>query len=551
MTRKDLKITKRSDKKPYVFISYRSKDANVVLDEYVCTLQEKYGLRIYYDKSFSEHATESWTKQMKMNLQRAECAIIFVSENYKKSYACLLELLYAIAFERPIIRVELNNSSEQSADSDLYEEKDISDSTKSAFAYVKDLLSYAKDKDSQRIITAKRQLLLLKDQLKDGKISEDEIQEAVQECIDSLENMVLKGDIFESVYETLKNLENKRDIQNVFEELEPQNTVRSENESNSSVRTSDTNATKSSQETVNNNENKTVDKIGEFVRKSMKALQDKGYRFTDEMLSNLFSFEYSKEKFRCKYSFFIDDKNKIRDNTGHNRYWVQPFIFNGRTLYITSQWFDYQREYFENWYNSLQVNPFTPVSKPSQENLNDNGNKTADKIGKFEGTDKSSSQNDTASSAPSDVPNQTAKRRIKSSTKETFNFTVYGEKFSGNQNVFMQKVFEKVLRKHENIVDKIVNAQYMNCLSWDEDPKGSYFRSKKYYEDIAGGICVGTTYGSPGKAKCIATLLLCCGESLDILICDDEEMDKLIKEQYEKRSSMISAIKPADPIKRD
>ena len=550
MTQKDLKITNCDDSEPYVFISYSSADANVVLDEYICTLQEKYGLRIYYDKSFREHANESWTKQMIINLQEAQCAIIFVSDTYKKSYACLLELLSAIAYDKPIIRVQLNNSSEQSADFRKEQSQKISEHTRNAFKDIEEFLFLDKDASS-RITTAKRQLKLLKYQLQDGKIRVRSVQRAVEECIKSLENMILQGDIFESVYATLKNLENKRDIQNVFEEPEPQNTVRSENESNSSVRTSDTNATKLSQETVNDNENKTVDKIGEFVRKSMKALQDKGYRFTDEMLSNLFSFEYSKEKFRCKYSFFIDDKSKIRDNTGHNRYWVQPFIFNGRTLYITSQWFDYQREYFENWYNSLQVNPFTPVSKPSQENLNDNGNKTADKIGKFEGTDKSSSQNDTASSTPSDVPNQTGKRRIKSATKDTINFTVYGEKFSGNQNVFMQKVFEKVLRKHENIVDKIVNAQYMNCLSCDEDPKESYFRSKKYYEDIAGGIWVGTSYGSQDKAKCIATLLLYCGESLDILICDDEKMDKLIKIYYQNRSARISAIKPADPTKRD
>ena len=550
MTQKDLKITNCDDSEPYVFISYSSADANVVLDEYICTLQEKYGLRIYYDKSFREHANESWTKQMIINLQEAQCAIIFVSDTYKKSYACLLELLSAIAYDKPIIRVQLNNSSEQSVDFRKEQSQKISEHTRNAFKDIEEFLFLDKDASS-RITTAKRQLKLLKYQLQDCKIRVRSVQRAVEECIKSLENMILQGDIFESVYATLKNLENKRDIQNVFEEPEPQNTVRSENESNSSVRTSDTNATKLSQETVNDNENKTVDKIGEFVRKSMKALQDKGYRFTDEMLSNLLSIEYSKKVFHSKYSFFIDDKSKIRDNTGHNRYWVQPFIFNCRTLYITSQWFEYQREYFENWYNSLQVNPFTTVSKPSQENLNDNGNKTADKIGEFEDTDKSSSQNDTASSTPSDVPNQTAKRRIKSSTKETFNFTVYGEKFSGNQNVFMQKVFEKVLRKHENIVDKIVNMDYMHCLSLDKEPTKSNFNQKTYFEDIAGGICVGTTYGSQDKAKCIAALLLYCGESLDILICDDEKMDKLIKIYYQNRSARISAIKPADPTKRD
>lgn len=135
----------------------------------------------------------------------------------------------------------------------------------------------------------------------------------------------------------------------------------------------------------------------------------------------------------------------------------------------------------------------------------------------------------------------------KKDRNQDFGFSVYGEKFTGNQNLFMQRVFEKVMKKHENIVNQLIDADYMDCLSHGDrytnrKSEKSYFRTCEYYQDIAGGVSVGTAYGKPDKAKKIACLLLYCSESVDIIGCDDETIMNEIKSGYEYYSRKIPAI---------
>lgn len=89
-----LKITDCSQKKPYVFISYKSDDWRIALEDIAFHMQKKYGLRIYYDRAF-ESNNDSWIKSMKENMESSKCiAVIAVySEKYINSYATLLEIL--------------------------------------------------------------------------------------------------------------------------------------------------------------------------------------------------------------------------------------------------------------------------------------------------------------------------------------------------------------------------------------------------------------------------------------------------------------------------
>ena len=119
--------------------------------------------------------------------------------------------------------------------------------------------------------------------------------------------------------------------------------------------------------------------------------------------------------------------------------------------------------------------------------VDDNENKTADKIGEFEDTDKSSSKNNATPSVPSDVPNQTYKHRIRSATK-------------------------------------------------DENGKPTFitiFNICKYFE------FGGSTGLENGKTEYIGSLLAYCNEPLDILTTDDDRVNELIKAAYEKRKRLI------------
>lgn len=83
-------------KKPYVFISYSSKDWQRVLYEIVYELCKKKGLRVYFDTKF-DVGSDSWFKQFQKNMSDKNCRAVlaFVSPNYKTSYATLMELMSA------------------------------------------------------------------------------------------------------------------------------------------------------------------------------------------------------------------------------------------------------------------------------------------------------------------------------------------------------------------------------------------------------------------------------------------------------------------------
>ncbi len=84
------------DDKDYVFISYKSDNWEIVLDEIVRKLVDKYGLRVYFDKNF-DRDNESWVTNMEDAIRTQKCKAIlsFVSKEYMESYACLMELLTA------------------------------------------------------------------------------------------------------------------------------------------------------------------------------------------------------------------------------------------------------------------------------------------------------------------------------------------------------------------------------------------------------------------------------------------------------------------------
>lgn len=93
---KNLKTFEPKDEKQYVFISYKSDDWEIVLDDVVRRMVEDYGLRVYFDKNF-DRSNESWidTMQDAINTQKCCAVLAFVSKSYMESYACMLELIQA------------------------------------------------------------------------------------------------------------------------------------------------------------------------------------------------------------------------------------------------------------------------------------------------------------------------------------------------------------------------------------------------------------------------------------------------------------------------
>ena len=93
---KELKsrIVNKDMKKPFVFISYKSDDWEIVLADIVYRLVSRYGLNVYYDGDFDDHA-DNWINQFPANMESEYCkgVIAFVDNKYATSYATLIELM--------------------------------------------------------------------------------------------------------------------------------------------------------------------------------------------------------------------------------------------------------------------------------------------------------------------------------------------------------------------------------------------------------------------------------------------------------------------------
>lgn len=90
------KICAKNNGKPFVFISYKSDDWEVVLADVAYRLVKDYGLNIYFDGDFDLH-NASWIEQFPTNMESVHCkgVIAFIDSKYATSYATLLELMYS------------------------------------------------------------------------------------------------------------------------------------------------------------------------------------------------------------------------------------------------------------------------------------------------------------------------------------------------------------------------------------------------------------------------------------------------------------------------
>lgn len=93
---KNITICNSDGDKPYVFISYKSDDWEVVLKDIVYRLVTEYGLNVYFDGSFDDH-NAIWTNQFTGNMESSKCrgVLAFIDNKYATSYATLLELMYS------------------------------------------------------------------------------------------------------------------------------------------------------------------------------------------------------------------------------------------------------------------------------------------------------------------------------------------------------------------------------------------------------------------------------------------------------------------------
>lgn len=91
----------------------------------------------------------------------------------------------------------------------------------------------------------------------------------------------------------------------------------------------------------------------------MRDLSDKQHVFSQKELADMQSKEWSKEVLGINYPFIkqytegIDISVQIKEGS-YLRYWKEIFEYNGKKFFISSQWFDRDREKIEKWLKNIK-----------------------------------------------------------------------------------------------------------------------------------------------------------------------------------------------------
>lgn len=163
---------------PYVFVSYASKDKEKVY-EFVYELRKR-GINVYIDIELQENISKNWLQNIKERLYDVDCVamISFLSLNYFRSYACLIEQLVTRSedlkmekgkyLENFYIALDDNMSTIQKMEDAVYDN------------------TVAKESQSMAIKMVPEEVNVLKDVMEDNIAVKSKLKKDVRSTIDGL-----------------------------------------------------------------------------------------------------------------------------------------------------------------------------------------------------------------------------------------------------------------------------------------------------------------------------------------------------------------------------
>lgn len=206
---KQLKITKFTERKPYVFISYASDNWEQVFKECVLPLQKDHGLRVYADTAF-DNVNNQWIVPMQRNLRHAKAMLAFFSQSYIGSYACFLELMMAVWAGIPIVFIMLNDS-ELDWDPNT-DEFGIEDSVKDAIMVNGNNIIDQTDYHSDGFrIAMKSAYTLIRQEVKENRLSRYAVSEAFLNFLKFAPINHKRIDDLEKIKESIRSITTVRD----------------------------------------------------------------------------------------------------------------------------------------------------------------------------------------------------------------------------------------------------------------------------------------------------------------------------------------------------
>lgn len=97
-------------------------------------------------------------------------------------------------------------------------------------------------------------------------------------------------------------------------------------------------------------------KIGEFVYTAIQNLSESGFSFDSEKIMEMATSDWSIATFHTKQPFmklYIPGETDNKGLDGRVRYKSIPYTFGRHQVLISKEWYERQRQFFIDWYNSL------------------------------------------------------------------------------------------------------------------------------------------------------------------------------------------------------
>lgn len=520
---------------PYVFVSYASKDKEKVY-EFVYELRKR-GINVYIDIELQENISKNWLQNIKERLYDVDCVamISFLSLNYFRSYACLIEQLVTRSedlkmekgkyLENFYIALDDNMSTIQKMEDAVYDN------------------TVAKESQSMAIKMVPEEVNVLKDVMEDNIAVKSKLKKDVRSTIDglntahrvaismlsyifkessySIQKYGTAGDCAQLMYNNFTNDKNDKINIDVLEELKEKYNNDSVADKNNiaidSVAADDsvtavdnTNITDNTSITDNTN-------ITDNTR-TRQATSTGDIRFT------LYGKEYELNQSDMMLTFFAHVLNKHQDIVD------ELPSYNGMTCVSDVDYSlpENRKADMPTYFRSCEFFEFANGSHICV----GTSYSVVDKLKKMALLLNICGESpEIFSSEQVELPAVKVRGGSSAGGKGSgslVKFSVYGNKYEQNQTDMLGTICSSVIAKHpdklEEAADALLCIDVKDYTDVAKEDRPVYFSSMNRYEVNGTAYSVGGSFGMKEKLKMIARLLIMCDESKDIIDIEDYEI---------------------------
>lgn len=521
---------------PYVFVSYASKDKEKVY-EFVYELRKR-GINVYIDIELQENISKNWLQNIKERLYDVDCVamISFLSLNYFRSYACLIEQLVTRSedlkmekgkyLENFYIALDDNMSTIQRMEDAVYDN------------------TVAKESQSMAIKMVPEEVNVLKDVMEDNIAVKSKLKKDVRSTIDglntahrvaismlsyifkessySIQKYGTAGDCAQLMYNNFTNDKNDKINIDVLEELKEKYNNDSVAADDSVTAVDNTNITDNTSITDNTNitDNTSITDNTHITdnTRTRQATSTGDIRFT------LYGKEYELNQSDMMLTFFAHVLNKHQDIVD------ELPSYNGMTCVSDV---DYslpknRKADMPTYFRSCEFFEFANGSHICV----GTSYSVVDKLKKMALLLNICGESpEIFSSEQVELPAVKVRGGSSAGGKGSgalVKFSVYGNEYAQNQTDMLGTICSSVIAKHpdklEEAADALLCIDVKDYTDVAKEDRPVYFSLMNRYEVNGTAYSVGGSFGMKEKLKMIAKLLIMCDESKDIIDIEDYEI---------------------------